>query len=63
MVLPARLLEKYPQEMTIVLQHQFRDLIADAYAASATATVGYPPVHVDQVLDGTVPPPSPIGHD
>jgi len=28
-VLPARLLEKYPQEMTIVLQHQFRDLIAD----------------------------------
>ncbi len=28
-VLPARLLEKYPQEMTIVLQHQFRDLMAD----------------------------------
>ena len=28
-VLPARLLEKYPQEMTIVLQHQFRDLLAD----------------------------------
>jgi hypothetical protein len=28
-VIPARLLEKYPHEMTIVLQHQFRDLVAD----------------------------------
>jgi len=28
-VLPTRLREKYPQEMTIVLQHQFRDLSVD----------------------------------
>ena len=35
-VLPARLREKYPQEMTIVLQHQFRDLTAD----EATRTIG-----------------------
>jgi hypothetical protein len=27
--IPARLLQKYPQEMTIVLQHQFRDLVVD----------------------------------
>ncbi len=28
-VMPQRLREKYPQEMTIVLQHQFRDLNVD----------------------------------
>ena len=28
-VLPTRLREKYPEEMTIVLQHQFRDLAVD----------------------------------
>ncbi len=27
--IPSRLLQKYPQEMTIVLQHQFRDLVVD----------------------------------
>jgi hypothetical protein len=58
-----------PEALTFTLKRlaagaqEFRDLIADAYAASATATLGYPPIHVDQVLDGTVPPPSPIGHD
>jgi hypothetical protein len=36
-----------------------RDLIADAYAASATAQVAYPPVHVNDVESGTVPPPAP----
>ncbi len=34
--IPARLREKYPQEMTIVLQHQFRDLVAD----ETTRTIG-----------------------
>jgi len=28
-VIPARLLQKYPEEMTIVLQHQFDDLHVD----------------------------------
>ena len=27
--IPARLKQKYPQEMTIVLQHQYRDLVVD----------------------------------
>jgi hypothetical protein len=58
-----------PEAITFTLKRlaagaqMFRDLIADAYAASATATVGYPPVHVDHVLSGAVPPPSPIGKD
>jgi len=58
-----------PEAVTFTLKRlaagaqEFRDLIADAYAASATSTVSYPAVHVDQELNGTVPPPSPIGHD
>lgn len=37
-VMPARLRTQYPQEMTIVLQHQFWDLKYDA--ETATITVG-----------------------
>jgi hypothetical protein len=40
-VLPARLLEKYPQEMTIVLQHQFRDLIADERTRMLGVTLSF----------------------
>jgi hypothetical protein len=40
-VLPARLREKYPQEMTIVLQHQFRDLIADEAARTISVTLSF----------------------
>jgi hypothetical protein len=40
-VLPARLREKYPQEMTIVLQHQFRDLIADDVARTISVTLSF----------------------
>ncbi len=31
-VVPARLREKYPEDMTIVMQHQYRDLIVDGAA-------------------------------
>jgi hypothetical protein len=40
-VLPARLLEKYPQEMTIVLQHQFRDLYADERTRMLGVTLSF----------------------
>ena len=36
--IPARLREKYPQEMTIVLQHQFRDLTADEATRAGSAS-------------------------
>ena len=38
---------------------ELRDLVADAYVASATAVVSYPYVKVQDVLGGAVPPPSP----
>jgi hypothetical protein len=40
-VLPARLREKYPQEMTIVLQHQFRDLVADDVGRTISVTLSF----------------------
>ncbi|HTZ69358.1 MAG TPA: ClpXP protease specificity-enhancing factor SspB [Acetobacteraceae bacterium] len=39
--LPARLLQKYPQEMTIVLQHQFRDLTVDKAARRFGVTLSF----------------------
>ncbi len=40
-VIPARLREKYPQEMTIVLQHQFRDLVADEASRTIGVTLSF----------------------
>jgi hypothetical protein len=40
-VLPSRLREKYPQEMTIVLQHQFRDLVVDETARTISVTLSF----------------------
>ncbi len=40
-ILPARLREKYPQEMTIVLQHQFRDLVADEVTRTIGVTLSF----------------------
>jgi hypothetical protein len=40
-VIPNRLLEKYPQEMTIVLQHQFRDLVADERSRIIGVTLSF----------------------
>jgi hypothetical protein len=40
-VIPARLLEKYPHEMTIVLQHQFRDLVADELTRILGVTLSF----------------------
>jgi hypothetical protein len=40
-ILPTRLREKYPQEMTIVLQHQFRDLVADETARTIGVTLSF----------------------
>ncbi len=39
--LPSRLLQKYPQEMTIVLQHQYRDLVVDAASRSFGVTLSF----------------------
>ena len=39
--IPARLREKYPQEMTIVLQHQFRDLVADETTRRIGVTLSF----------------------
>jgi len=40
-VIPNRLLEKYPQEMTIVLQHQFEDLHVDRGARMFGVTLSF----------------------
>jgi hypothetical protein len=40
-VLPSRLREKYQQEMTIVLQHQFRDLAVDDAARTLAVTLSF----------------------
>jgi hypothetical protein len=40
-ILPTRLREKYPQEMTIVLQHQFRDLVVDDAARTISVTLSF----------------------
>jgi len=40
-ILPARLREKYKQEMTIVLQHQFRDLVADEVTRTIGVTLSF----------------------
>jgi uncharacterized protein len=40
-VIPNRLLEKYPQEMTIVLQHQFDDLHVDRSARTFGVTLSF----------------------
>ena len=40
-VIPARLREKYPQEMTIVLQHQFHDLVVDNAARYFGVTLSF----------------------
>ena len=43
--LSPRLREKYPEEMTIVLQHQFWDLVvADASSRSGLRSVAWPSV-------------------
>ncbi len=39
--LPARLLQKYPQEMTIVLQHQFRDLLVEKDGSRFGVTLSF----------------------
>jgi hypothetical protein len=39
--IPARLLQKYPQEMTIVLQHQFRDLVVDKEKRRFAVTLSF----------------------
>ncbi|MGE0253176.1 MAG: SspB family protein [Alphaproteobacteria bacterium] len=39
-VIPDFLLAQYPEEMTIVLQHQFRDLIVDKEGFSVTLSFG-----------------------
>ena len=39
--LPTRLREKYPQEMTIVLQHQFRDLQVDDAKRILSVTLSF----------------------
>jgi hypothetical protein len=40
-VIPTRLLAQYPQEMTIVLQHQFWDLKVDEQAATFSVTLSF----------------------
>lgn len=40
-VIPTRLLAQYPQEMTIVLQHQFWDLKVDEQAGSFSVTLSF----------------------
>jgi len=40
-VMPTRLREKYPQEMTIVLQHQFSDLVVDDAARTLSVTLSF----------------------
>lgn len=39
--LPSRLLQKYPQEMTIVLQHQYRDLVVDTASRTFGVTLSF----------------------
>ena len=39
--IPARLLQKYPQEMTIVLQHQYEDLVVDRAARRFGVTLRF----------------------
>jgi len=39
-VIPDFLLTQYPEEMTIVLQHQFRDLVVDGDGFSVTLSFG-----------------------
>ncbi len=39
--IPSRLTQKYPQEMTIVLQHQFRDLVVDKEARRFGVTLSF----------------------
>ena len=46
-MLPARLREKYPQEMTIVLQHQFRDLVVDDASRVLRVTLSFGGVSAD----------------
>jgi hypothetical protein len=40
-VIPARLLQKYPEEMTIVLQHQFDDLHVDEHGTYFGVTLSF----------------------
>jgi hypothetical protein len=40
-VIPKRVAEKYPEEMTIVLQHQFRDLYMDEAARVMGVTLSF----------------------
>ena len=49
-ILPTRLREKYPQEMTIVLQHQFRDLIVDEAARTISVTLSFGGVSADLLV-------------
>ncbi len=48
--IPARLKAQYPHEMTIVLQHQFRDLKVDPQAAAFDVTLSFSgissPLHI-----------------
>ena len=39
--IPARLLAQYPEEMTIVLQHQFWDLLVDEAAGSFSVGLSF----------------------
>jgi hypothetical protein len=40
-VVPERISAKYPEEMTIVLQHQFRNLVVDAAARRFSVTLDF----------------------
>jgi hypothetical protein len=40
-VVPERIVAKYPEEMTIVLQHQFRNLSVDAVAQRFSVTLDF----------------------
>ena len=40
-VVPERISAKYPEEMTIVLQHQFRNLLVDAAARRFSVTLDF----------------------
>lgn len=40
-VMPARLRAQYPREMTIILQHQFRDLAVDEHSGGFTVGLSF----------------------
>ena len=49
-VVPERILAKYPQEMTVVLQHQFRNLAVDAATQRISVTLDFSGVPAPLVI-------------